>query len=245
MKLTIEPRKTTWVKFLDSKAQLKIEWRCRVDYNAYNVKEALTWGTKSRYLFSSLSGVQAVPSAQLLLLEQGVPLAITQTVVSAVKDKFQSEEIDDPFVVVTDKLASLKKSERKERSLGKGLLERTWLENIERSISIENKTGKKVSLFLTLVDRPADDLSFVQSEPAPTRKASPEYVFELELAPDEEKLLKISLRLGRTESIRLQTEPARQMMPTRASNLNAPAFERNIDEAPLNDEDDWHEDSKE
>src|SRR5262245_14054429 len=109
MKLTLEPRKTTWVPFLDSTAQLRLEWRCRVEYRRHNVRDASHWKVRTRYTFSGLACEHPIPSSQLIIMEQGIPLAITQTVVSAVRDRFQSEETDDPFVVVSDKLAGLKK----------------------------------------------------------------------------------------------------------------------------------------
>jgi hypothetical protein len=207
MKLTIEPRKTTWVSFVDSRAQLKVEWRMRAEYQSHNVRNPLTWPVKSRYTFSGIEGALALPSAQLILLEEGVPLAITQSVASAVKDRFQSEEVDDPFVAVTDRLASLRKSDLKQTKLAKGLIERTWTETIERSIHIENRTGKLVKLIFTLVDHPAEELEFVQADPAPERSTPPEYVFNLELAVDAIKLLKVTLRQRRSESIRTPVEP--------------------------------------
>jgi hypothetical protein len=202
VKLTIEPRKTTWVPFLDCNAQLKSEWRCRVEYRAYNVRDAATWRTRTRYTFSGLSGITSIPSSQLIIMEQGIPLTVTQTVVSAVKDRFQSEEVDDPFVVITDRVAGLKKSELVEKQLAKGLLERTWVETIERSLKVENKTGKLLQLALTVVDHPADELRFVAAEPMPLRSSPPEYSFDIALAPDQEGTLKVILTLDKRETIR-------------------------------------------
>jgi hypothetical protein len=225
MKLTLEPRKTTWVPFLDSRAQLKIEWKSRAEYGTYNALSAdNTWPAKTRYTFTGLAGEHPIPSAQLVLMERGIPLAISQTVVSAVKDKFQSEELDDPFLVIRDKLAGLKRSDRQEKQVTKGLIERTWKETIERSVRIENRTGRKVTLSLTVVDRPAESLSFVSAEPAPSLARAPEYTFELELMPDEERSLKIVLSCERVESIRSRVEKPK----ARAARPNAPAFAQEL-----------------
>jgi hypothetical protein len=202
MKLTLEPRKTTWVSFLDSTAQLKMEWKCRAEYRAHNVRDTLTWQTFTRYTFTGLKAEHAMPSSQLIMMEQGIPLAITQSVVSAVKDRFQSELIQDPFVVITDKLASLKKKDMIEKRLAKGLVERSWVEVIERSLRVENRTGKPLTLALTVVDHAAEEVEFVSSEPAPALVQKPEVTFEVRLAPDQEQTVRVTLTLGRHESIR-------------------------------------------
>ena len=93
MKITLEPRKTTWVPFVNSKAKLNREWRCRIQYGPSNVRGTTTRTVHTRYTFSALSCNYPLPSSQLIIMEQGVPLVITQTVVSAVKDRFQSEEV--------------------------------------------------------------------------------------------------------------------------------------------------------
>lgn len=214
MKLTLEPRKTTWVPFVDSVAQLKVLWRCRVEYRPHNARDTLTWAVRTRYVLSGLRCDHSIPSSQLILMEQGIPLAITQTVASAVKDRFQSEEMDDPFVVIIDKLAGLKKSEPRENRLGKGLLERSWVETIERSLRIENKTGKPVSLSITVVDHPAEELEFASATPEPNRSAPPEYTFDLELAVDQEFTLKVALKQARKETIRVPVEKV-QVVQTR------------------------------
>lgn len=227
MKLTLEPRKTTWVPFIDSTAQLKVLWRCRVEYRPHNVRDTLTWTVRTRYVISGLRCDHSIPSSQLILMEQGIPLAITQTVVSAVKDRFQSEEMDDPFVVIIDKLAGLKKSEPSEKRLSKGLLERSWVDTIERSLRIENKTGKVVSLVLTVVDYPAEELEFVSSAPEPARSAPPEYTFDLELPVDQEISLKVLLKQARKETIHVPIEkPQSPPRPT------AQAVQRNVAFSP-------------
>jgi hypothetical protein len=223
MKLTLEPRKTTWVPFLDSKAQLTAEWRSRVEYHGYNARDPLTWKTRTRYTFSGLAGPTAIPSSQLIIMENGIPLTVAQTVVSAVKDRFQSEEVDDPFVVITDRLARLDKSEPKEKQLAKGLFERTWTETIERSLRIENRTGKVLKLALTVVDDPAEELTFVSAEPAAVRRAPPEYGFDIELAPDAEGTIKVVLAHKKSETIkapRVESGPqAARPMPQQAQQM--------------------------
>jgi hypothetical protein len=157
-------------------------------------------------------------------MENGIPLTVAQTVVSAVKDRFQSEEVDDPFVVITDRVARLDKSEPKEKQLAKGLFERTWTETLERSLRIENRTGKTLRLALTVVDDPADELTFVSAEPAPVRRAPPEYGFDVELAPDAEGTIKVVLAHKKSETIKApRTDPstpqAARMVPQQAQQM--------------------------
>lgn len=223
MKLTLEPRKTTWVPFIDSTAQLKVLWRCCVEYRPLNVRDTLTWTVRTRHVISGLRCDHSIPSSQLILMEQGILLAITQTVASAVKDRFQPEEMDDPFVVILDKLAGLKKSEPSEKRLCEGLLERSWVDTIERSLRIENKTGKVVSLVLTVVDHPAEELEFVSSTPEPARSAPPGYTFDLELPIDQEISLKVTLKQARKETIHVPIEK-----PPTPARPAAQAMQRNV-----------------
>lgn len=202
MKITLEARKTTWVPFIDSRARLDVEWRSRAEYTAYSVRAEHTWPVKTRYTFSGLETDAPIPSSQLVVMEHGVPVVITSSVVSAVKDRFQSEEIEDPFVVVTDKLASLTRSEPAQRQLARGLIERIWTETIQRMVKVENKTGKAVKLELTIVDRPADELVFTGSVPEPNVRRAPEYVFEVTLEVDAVSTLQLTFTQSKKESIR-------------------------------------------
>lgn len=201
MKITLEARKTTWVPFIDSTAKLDVEWKSRAEYNAYAIRKEHTWTVQTRYTFSGLQTDAPIPTSQLVLMEQGVPIVITSSVVSAVKNRFQSEEIEDPFVVITDKLARVTRSEPQRRQLARGLIERSWTETIARLVKIENKTGKQVSLELTVVDKPADELTFHSSQPEPSVSRPPEYVYQLELDVDAIHTLHLTFELAKRESI--------------------------------------------
>ena len=128
----------------------------------------------------------------------------------------------DPFVVLTDRLAGVTRGDGQEHRPARGLLERSWVETIERSLRVENKTGKAVSLALTVVDHPAAELSFERSEPAPTTANAPEYRYDLAIAPDQELTVKIVLRAARKESIRL---PAEKVQVMSRANVSEPVFQ--------------------
>ena len=220
MKITIEARKSTWVPFLDTKAQLEIKWRARATYRAHNIRSPHTWPVSSRYTFKNISAKDAIPTSQLIIMEDGVPLAITQTVVSGVKARLQTEDIEDPFVVITDNLANLTKSEPQQTKVAKGVIERTWTETIVRNVKIENKTGKKVSLQLKIVDHPADELVFESSTPDPSNKQPPEYNFELTLEPDAEQSLLLRFTLGRREKIEVPVQVVQRRQAELAQQAN-------------------------
>ncbi len=202
MKISIEARRTTRVPFLDSQARLERSWKARAEYRTSNVHDELTWPVTTRYSFSGLECGFPIPSSQLIIMEDGVPLTTTATVVSALKDRFSSEAIDDPFVIISDKVAGLKKSDVTQRRLAKALIERSWREDIRRNIKLENKTGKAVQLELTVIDQPASELVFVEATPAPDRVQPPEVVFELALEPEAIVNVEILLRRDCRETIR-------------------------------------------
>ncbi len=243
MKITIEARKNTWVPFLDAKAKLKISWRARATYRAHNIRSAHTWPVSSRYTFEGISTKDSIPSSQLIMMEDGVPLAITQTVVSGVKGRLQTEDIEDPFVIITDNLANLSKSDLKRQRVAKGVIERTWTETIVRNLKIENKTGKKVSLKLTISDHPADDLVFEKSEPAPSAKAPPEYSFDIELEPDAERSLSLTFKLSCREKIEIPVQVVQRLPgepPAPVPNMALEAmddFPEAVEQVQWNDDD--------
>ena len=208
MKITLEPRKTTWVPFIDSKARLTIHWTAKIEYTTYSAHLDTSHEVMMRYGFSGLEGAGFIPSSQVIIKENGIPLTITESVVSPVNDRFSSERVQDPFVEVTDKLASIKKSKVTSRQLSRRMIERSWSEKITRSIKIENKTGRQVSLALTVVDRPAEELVFVSSTPAPDRTEQPEYIYAVTLEPDAVQVIKVELKLKSVEKLELPPEQA-------------------------------------
>ncbi len=203
MKITLEPGKTTWVPFIESNAKVKISWTCKIEYTAYSIYNNNMHTANLRYVFSDLKGAQFIPSSQLIIKEEGIPLSITETVASPVKNKFKSEKIDDPFIEINDKIATIEKSKVISRTLSKRMIERAWTEKINRSVKIENKTGKKVLLKLSIVDKPAEELIFTSSEPAPSSKEPPEYYFDIELNEDDIKVIKLELKFKKLEKLEL------------------------------------------
>lgn len=207
MKITIESRKSTWVPFIESDAKLELSWRARCAYTQNNIYNEQTWPVKTRYSFSDFHSEHSIPSSQLIIMEDGIPTAITETVVSALKNRFQSEEIDDPFVEISDKVAKLERTAPQQRSISNMLYEESWSETITRILKIENKTGKKVQLSLTLLTNPAQSLSFVASKPAPQNEASPEYRFDVALDVDMQTSIEVQLRIDKKKTIQETTDP--------------------------------------
>lgn len=206
MKITLEPRKTTWVPFLDCKAKVEMEWTARIEYSEWSVRQNSTHPVNMRYVFHIPGGNKFIPSSQLVIKEQGVPLAITQTVVTPVKDRFKSEKMVDPFVEINDRVAGIEKTKVTSRQLSKRMIERSWTETIERAIKVENKTGKTVKLSLTLTDQPASELTFSGSTPSPFSKEPPEYLFNLEMQKEEIHTIRVTFKLNKVEKIELPPE---------------------------------------
>ena len=107
MKITLEPRKTTWVPFIDTDATLEIHWTARIEYTPHAAHQDASHAVDMRYSFSGMQGAQFIPSSQLIIKESGIPLTITESVVSPIKDRFKSERVADPFVEISDKVASI------------------------------------------------------------------------------------------------------------------------------------------
>ena len=59
MKITLEPRKTTWVPFIDSKAKLEIEWTAKIEYTSWSASQNSTHSVDMRYIFTGLDGAQS------------------------------------------------------------------------------------------------------------------------------------------------------------------------------------------
>jgi hypothetical protein len=224
MKITLEPRKTTWVPFIDSEAKLEIEWTAKIEYTSWSASQNSTHNVDMRYIFTNLDGAQFIPSSQLIIKEEGIPLAITETVVSPVKDRFRSERLSDPFIEINDRLASIEKSKVATKKLSKRMIERKWTETINRSIKIENKTGKNVLLKLTVVDQPAEELIFVTSTPEATKKEPPEYFYDVELARDAIQTIKIELTHKKLEKLELPPEHVKGEARRRLATANQEAL---------------------
>jgi len=202
-KINLEPRKTTWVKFIDEKAKMKVERKCKVQYYRSNILSNLTHGIDMKYLFTNLKSGKCIPSSQLIIKEGGIPVSITQTVVSLSPDKFSSATTYDPFVEIEDKVAKVVKSKVKEKKLSKRLIERTWSETVKRVIKIDNKTGKKILVELSVFENPADDILFTSSSPKPERSTPPERHWEINLKKEQEKVITLTFSVQRKENIRL------------------------------------------
>ena len=202
-KINLEPRKTTWVKFIDEKAKMKVERKCKVQYYRSNILSNLTHSIDMKYLFTNLKSGKCIPSSQLIIKEGGIPVSITQTVVSLSPDKFSSATTYDPFVEIEDKVAKVDKSKVKEKKLSKRLIERTWSETVKRVIRIENKTGKKILVELSVFENPADDILFSSSSPKPERSTPPERYWGIQLKKEQEKIITLTFSVQRKENIRL------------------------------------------
>jgi hypothetical protein len=156
-----------------------------------------------KYLFTNLKSGKCIPSSQLIIKEGGIPVSITQTVVSLSPDKFSSATTYDPFVEIEDKVAKVDKSKVKEKKLSKRLIERTWSETVKRVIKIENKTGKKILVELSVFENPADDILFTSSSPKPERSTPPERYWAIQLKKEQEKIITLTFSVQRKENIRL------------------------------------------
>ena len=202
-KVTLEPQKTTWVRFIDEKATMKVERHCKVYYFKDNILENTTQSVEMKYLFSGLKGGRCIPSSQLIIKEKGIPVTITQTAISMDPTKFTSMTTSDPFVEISDDVASVEKSKVKEKKLSRRVIEREWVETVTRVIKVKNKTGKKVALDLSVFENPADSILFESSNPKPNKTTPPERNWEIKMGKDEEKILSIKFKVRRIEQIRL------------------------------------------
>ena len=116
---------------------------------------------------------------------------------------FSSATTYDPFVEIEDKVAKVDKSKVKEKKLSKRLIERTWSETVKRVIRIENKTGKKILVELSVLENPADDILFTSSSPKPDKSTPPERHWAIDLKKEQEKIITLTFSVQRKENIRL------------------------------------------
>jgi hypothetical protein len=202
-KVTLEPQKTTWVKFIDEKATMKVERTSKVYYYKDSILLNTTQSVEMKYLFSGLKGGKCIPSSQLIIKEKGIPVTITQTAISMDPTKFSSMTTSDPFVEISDDVASVERSKIKEKKLSRRVIEREWEETVTRVIKFKNKTGKKVSLDISIFENPADGILFESSNPKPVKTTPPERKWEINMAKEDEKILSIKWNVKRKESIRL------------------------------------------
>jgi hypothetical protein len=202
-KVTLEPQKTTWVKFIDEKATMKVERTCKVYYYKDSILENTTQSVEMKYLFSGLKGGKCIPSSQLIIKEKGIPVTITQTAISMDPTKFSSMTTSDAFVEISDDVASVEKSKVKEKKLSRRVIEREWEETVTRVIKIKNKTGKKVALDMSIFENPADGILFESSNPKPNKTTPPERKWEIRMPKEDEKIVSIKFKVKRIEQIRL------------------------------------------
>jgi len=202
-KITLEPQKTTWVRFIDEKAKMKVERGCKVYYYKDNIRSNMTHSVDMKYLFSGLKGGKCIPSSQLIIKEKGIPTTITQTAISMDPTKFTSLTTCDAFVEINDNVASVEKSKVREKKLSRRVIERAWEETVSRNIKFKNKTGKKIMIELAVFENPADDILFQSSNPKPTRTSPPERGWEVKMDKDDEKVIAVKFVVKRVETIKL------------------------------------------
>jgi hypothetical protein len=208
-RISLEPRKTTWVKFIEEAAKMKMERKCNIYYYKSNILSNITQYVDMKYKITGLKSGKCIPSSQLIIKENGIPVTITQTVVSLEPDKFSSATTNDPFVEITDNVASVEKSKIREKKLSKRVIERAWDETVTRVVKIENKTGKKISLDISVYENPAEDIVFVSSTPKPSRTTPPERAWTINMKKEEEKTITLKFTVKRTDSIRLPPDKTR------------------------------------
>ena len=208
-KITLEPRKTTWVNFIDEKAKMEIERTCKVYYYKSNILNNANHYVEMRYKFSGMKGNKMIPSSQLIIKENGIPVTITNTQVSLEPNKFSSTQTQDPFVEVTDNVANYKKSKVKEKKLSKRVIERTWEEDVTRVIKVSNKTGRNIVLELKVFENPAENVAFVSASPKPTETCAPERIWKLEFKKEQDRSLTLKFKVRRLESLRLPPDKTR------------------------------------
>ena len=191
-KISLEPRKTTWVKFIDEKAKMVVERKCKVHYYKSNILTNLTHSIDMKYLFTGLKSGKCIPSSQLIIKEGGIPVSITQTVVSLSPEKFSSATTYEAFVEIEDNVAEVDKSKVKEKKLSRRLIERTWTETVKRVIKIENKTGKNIMVELSVFENPADDIVFVKANPKADKATPPERKWNIKMKKEGQKLITLT-----------------------------------------------------
>lgn len=222
---TLEPRKTTWVKFIDEKAKMAVERKCKVHYYTSNILSNLTHTLDMKYNFTGLKSGKCIPSSQLIIKEGGIPVTITQTVVSLDPTKFASTTTEDPFVEISDNVASVDKGKVKEKKLSKRIIEREWEEEVTRVIKVENKTGKKINLDFAVFENPADGINFKSATPKPSKSAPPERGWIIELKKEQDKSISIKFVVKRKESIRLPPDKTGKVYNDQLDEMDYPVEE--------------------
>lgn len=222
---TLEPRKTTWVKFIDEKAKMDVERKCKVYYYTGNILSNLTHNVDMKYLFTNLKSGKCIPSSQLIIKENGIPVTITNTVVSLDPTKFTSATTEDPFVEISDNVASVDKTKVKEKKLSKRIIEREWEEIVTRVVKVENKTGKKINLDMSVFENPADGIIFKEATPKPSRSTPPERGWMIDLKKEQDKTISIQFVVKRKESIRLPPDKTGKVYDDQLDEMDYPVEE--------------------
>ncbi len=203
MRITLHPRKTTRVPFLKSTSKVRLEHRLQLEYLPGAVKENYQPTPDMRYLLSGLPPNEAVPPSELIVFQKGIPVTTTTTKGTPGTGKLESAWMTDPLVEISDKVAGVTKVRQDEKRLSARVIERYTEETVVRMLKVENRTGKRVSLRLLLLERPSDGIMFTSAEPKPNRSSPPEHEWDLDVPVEGAATVTITLATKLLEKIEL------------------------------------------
>ncbi|TXT53177.1 MAG: hypothetical protein BAJALOKI2v1_1180002 [Promethearchaeota archaeon] len=198
LKANVPSRKKIKLNWFKAKADVSIERKVELQYNANSVlNNKNKWDVSVKYVLVKEGTPKEIPvNSPMTLYKEGLPFLFLSTS-NSIGKKIISEELIDADIIVEDNIVEIKEGEP-EISFEDALKPeehieiRTRYDIIARKITIENKLDNQVDLELTF--KQTKDVSFIKSIPEANTVEEPNYQFNITVPSEQTKKISLELR---------------------------------------------------
>jgi len=198
MKANIPTRKKIKLNWFKANADLTIDRKIDIQYNANNITaNKLNWDVIVKYILVKEGVAKEIPiNSPMTLYKGGLPFLFLSTA-NTIGNKTISEDLIDDDIKVDDDIINIQEGETKvtyedAKDPKQHIEVRTRYDKITRRITIENKLENSIKLLLKY--KQTKDVSFVTSNPEPTKIEEPEYSFEISIPSEDKFRLNLELK---------------------------------------------------
>ncbi len=190
MRANVPTRKKIKINWFKSKCEFNIEREINIQYTASTVSyNKINWDVIVKYVLIKEGESKEIPTnSPMTLYKDNLPFLFLNTA-STIGNKIISEDLIDDDIKVDDDVINVVEGEAKvtyedARDPKEHIEVRTRYDKITRKITIENKLDNGIDLILDF--KQTKDVTFVKSEPEPSKKEEPNFKYNINV-PSEEK----------------------------------------------------------
>ena len=214
MRANLHSRENIRIKWFDlNELPFSLERKLEITYSTSSVEENVNNYTPNfQYFFKEVANTQ-IPLSDIIIFENNLPATYAKTV-GYKGNKFSTEPQSDSIVLVTDRIVELIKGKeiiaREPPSYPnpriKEIEVREREDTVKRKLSFKNDSNEPIEhVELKLVE--TKDVRFMDSNPAPLNKDSPEYIWTFPIDPEASYSIELKFHTHIRKTFEIEKEP--------------------------------------